>query len=164
MSKGFTLIEIVIAIATVSIVSVATMYILFLSLSLRDLTLTSTRTEESLRIFDRYLRLSVLDALAITGGGNTLYLQGESECWSFVYDSVDQNLKYAKTTQTGCTPETNPATLFFPSSTKTTSMNFLITPLSSGGRQVKIDGTLKTTLPLDVYETNFSGVYINLVD
>lgn len=162
--NGFTLIEMIIAMTTISIVSVASMYILFLSLNLRDLTLTSSKTEESLRVFDRTLRKASTQALAITGGGSSILIRGKSECWSFAYDAVSQNVKYSKIAQNDCNPDPSPSSLYFPSSTKVTSMNFLVNPLSSGGRQVKVDGTLQTTLPLDVFQTSFSSAYVNLVD
>lgn len=162
--SGFTLIEMIIAMTTVSIVSVATMYILFLSLNLRDLTITSSKTEESLRVFDRTMRMAATQALAITGGGSSILIRGKNECWSFAYDSLAQNVEYSKIVQTDCNPDPNPSSSFFSASTKVISMNFLITPLSSGGRQVKVDGTFQTTLPLDVFQTSFSNAYVNLVD
>lgn len=162
--KGFSLLETLLAMTIVSVISVAAVYMLFLSLNLRDLTLTTTKTQESLRVFDRALREAVIGAKTVSGGGNSLFLNTDSQCWSFVYDAVSKNVKYSKITQTNCVVDPSPTNLFFPTTTKINSLTFSILPLSSGGRQIVMSGTVQTTLPFDVYSTSFSNTYINLID
>src|SRR5512138_2610851 len=124
LHSGFTLFETLLAMAIISVISVASIYMLYLSLNLRDLSLGSARTEEALRIFDRTLRNAALNSKTITGGGTSLFLTSPSTCWSFVYDSISKNIKYAKISQAGCTPTQNPGTGFFPSTVKITALNF----------------------------------------
>lgn len=162
--KGFSLLETLLAMTIVSVVSVASVYMLFLSLSLRDLTLTTTKTQESLRVFDRALREAVTGATSVSGSGGSLYLSTASRCWSFAYDSITKNVKYTNLSQVNCSPDPNPTTPFFASPTKINSLSFVITPLSSGGRQIIMNGTMQTTLPFDFFSTSFSNVYLNLID
>jgi prepilin-type N-terminal cleavage/methylation domain-containing protein len=164
MNKGFTLFETLLALTIVSFVSVTSIYILFLSLNLRDLTLSTTKTEESLRVFERSFRRAVLGAVSITGDPDSIYLRSQDECWSFEYDGVQKNLKYAMTAQSGCTPNPTPTDLFFPVSTKLESMSFLVYYITTGGRLVKVNGSIRTALPFDVYQTSFSDSFVNLVD
>lgn len=162
--KGFSLLETLLAMTIVSVISVASVYMLFLSLNLRDLTLTTTKTQESLRIFDRSLREAIIGASTVSGGGSSLFLSTTSQCWSFVYDGVAKNVKYSKVVQAGCVADPSPTSLFFATSTKINSLAFSIINLSSGGRQIVMSGTVQTTLPFDVFSTSFSNTYINLID
>lgn len=161
---GFTLLETLLAMSIVSFVSITSVYILFLSLNLRDLTLSTTKTQEAIRVFERALRQAVLSAQNVSGGGSSIFLRSQNECWSFVYDSVIKNVKYSKIVQSGCTPNPNPNSLFFAPETKIDAVSFAYSPITSGGRVVKISGSIKTTLPLDVYETTFSESFVNLID
>ena len=162
--SGFTLVETIISMGIISVISVASVYLLFLSLNLRDLVGATVKTEESLRVFSRILHESVIGAVSISGSGNSIFLRSQNECLSFVYDSNLKNLKYSRIILAGCTPDPNPSALFFPSSTKINTMSFVVTNLTTGGRQVNANGLIKTTLPFDTYETTFSISYVNLVD
>ncbi len=161
---GFTLFETLLAITIISLVSVTSMYILFLSLNLRDMTLATTKTEESIRIFERSFRQAALGALNVTKGTNSIFLRSTDECWSFLYDSINKSVKYTKIVQTGCTPDANPGTLFFPASTKINSLTFSVIPLATGGNLVGMSGTVQSTLPLDTYQSSFSESFVNLMD
>lgn len=162
--KGFTLFETLLAMGIVSLVSVAAVYSLFLSLNLRDLTLATTKIEESLRVFDRSLRRSAVGASSITGSSNSLFLRSQNECWSFVYDAILKNIKYDKTSSPGCSPNQNPQSLFFPSTIKINTLTFVVVPLNTGGRQLNVSGVVEAILPFDSYQTSFANSYINLVD
>lgn len=162
--KGFTLIETLIAMTIISLVTVASVYSLFLSLSLRDLTLATNRTEEALRVFDRDLRQAVIGASSITGNASAIYLRSMTECNSFVYDSVLKNIKYTKISQVGCAPDPDPQNLFFPTSTKINSIAFMYFTLATGGRQVNVSGIVETILPFSSFQTSFSNTFTNLVD
>ncbi len=162
--KGFTLIETLIAMSIISFVSVASVYSLFLSLSLRDLTLATNRTEEGLRVFDHNLRSAVIGAASITGNSSSIFLRSLTVCNSFVYDANLKNVKYTKIVQAGCAPDPDPQNLFFPSNTKINSLSFLFFNLATGGRQVNASGIVETVLPFSSYLTSFSSSFTNLVD
>lgn len=162
--RGFTLFETMLAMTIVSLVSVTSIYILFLSLNLRDLTQSTTISEESIRVFERSIREAVLGSQSITGNSGSLFLRSQSICWSFVYDPSILNVKYAKVSQTGCTPDLNPTSLFFPSSSRITALSFSFLPISTGGNLVRVAGTIQTVLPFDVYQTSFSESFVNLID
>ncbi len=162
--KGFTLFETLLAITIISMVSVTSMYILFLSLNLRDMTLATTKTEESLRIFERAFRQAALGAISVTKGTNSIFFRSSDECWSFLYDTVNKSVKYTKTVQVDCTPDPNPIISFFPASTKVNSLSFSIIPIATGGNLVGMSGTVESTLPLDTYQTSFSKSFVNLMD
>jgi len=162
--SGFTLFETLLAMTIVSLVSVTSVYILFLSLNLRDLTLATTQTEESVRIFNRQLREAVIGAQSVTGGSGSIFTRSQTECWSFVYDDLSKNIRYSDLKQEGCTPDPDPSNLFFPSSSKISSIVFTIMDISTGGRLVGVTGTIQTALPFDTYQTTFSESYVNLID
>jgi len=162
--RGFTLFETLLAMTIVSIVSVTSVYILFLSLNLRDLTLTTTKTDESVRVFERFLREAVLGAQSISGDNQSIFLRSQSECWSFVYDAVNKNVKYSSKIQSGCIPDPNPSSYFFPLSSKIEAISFLVSPITTGGRLVKVSGTIQTILPFDIFQKTFSLSYVNLID
>lgn len=162
--KGFTLLETLIAMTIISLISVTSVYILFLSLNLRDLTMATIRTEEALRVLNRTMRQAVLNAEDISGSNNTLYTSSANECWSFLFDAGNKTIKYARVNQSGCTPPLNPTSSFFPGTIQVSSFSYIITPILTGGRQVKVAGTVQSILPFDTYQTDFSSTYINMID
>ncbi|MBI1872008.1 hypothetical protein HYS10_01170 [Candidatus Collierbacteria bacterium] len=164
LEAGVSVLEIVITLSILSVVSVASVWLVFTTLSLRDKALATTLTQESLRVFTAKLRLAVLNANVVSGTSTSLLLTSASECWSFVYDSVAQNIRYSQILSSGCTPDPNPSTNFFPTITSIGSITFTINPLATGGRQVTATGVVKTTLPFDNYQTSFADTFTNVVD
>lgn len=162
--SGFTLLETIVAMTVVSLVSVTSVYILFLSLNLRDMTLTTTKTQEAIRVFERSFREAALGAISVTEGTNSLFLRSAERCWSFVYDPLAKNVKYTRTIQVGCVPDSNPVNLFFPSSIKISAMAFSVRSISTGGKLVEMTGTVQTVMPFDTYQTDISEAFVNLMD
>jgi len=161
---GFTMIELLIAMSIFSIISVSAVYLVFSSLSLRDQTLAAIRTQEQLRVFSHTLRGAIQNSPIVTGGGDTLSLTSSTVCWSFVYDSALEILRYAKTLGAGCAPEPIPPTAFFSPTSHLNELTFTITPLSTGGRQVSVEGNISVVLPFDDYDVDFKDTFTNLID
>ena len=161
---GFTLVELIMSLGIISVISVASVYTIFLSLNLRDLTLATTELEDSTRTFNHYMRRAVLGSKSITGGGNSLFLSSQDRCFSFVFDAGSQNIRFAEINESGCSPNLNPSNLFFPDSTRVEFFTFTLFALATGGRQVNTNGSFVTIMPLSSYQTDFSGTYINLID
>lgn len=163
-TSGISVIEVTISLGILSIISTASVWLIFTSLSLRDQALATTRTNESLRVLFHTLRSSIQKASVVSGSSNSLLLTSASECHSFVYDQTAQNLRYARSTIPGCAPDPNPSTLFFPPTVKLTASTFSVTPLVTGGRQVNVSGTIQTILPFNNYLTSYNETFTNLID
>ncbi len=158
------MLEVVITLSILSVVSVASVWLVFTTLSLRDQALATTATNESLRVFSRTLSKAVQGASVVSGTPTSLLLTSISECWSFVYDATAKNVRYSQIVAQGCTPNPSPSTLFFPSYSEVTSFNFSVSPLATGGRQVFASGVVNTILPFENYQINFSDTFTNVVD
>lgn len=158
------MLEVIITLGIMSIVSVASVWLVFTTLALRDLTLATTSTSEALRVFSWTLSHSVRGATVVSGSATTLLLTGVNECWSFVYDDVAKNIRYAKTLAIGCSPNPVPSELFFPSYSQLTNFSFSVNPLPTGGRQVTAMGAINTILPFENYQTSFSDTFTNVID
>lgn len=163
-SPGVTLLEVLISIAIFSVISVAATWLVFSSLNLRDQTLATTRTIESLRVFSHTFRTSVLGARTLTFTPTTLTLLSPSDCWSFFYSAATATLLYDHQTTPGCVPTANPSLSFFPAATQITNFSFVIHPLATGGRQVIASGDITTVLPFSSYQTTFAETVVNLID
>ena len=161
---GVSMLEVVITLSIMSIVSVASVWLVFTTLSLRDLVLATTATSESLRVLSHALSRAVRGASVVGGSPTSLLITSVDECWSFVYDAGVKNLRYAKTMAAGCVPNPNPSELFFPSYSQLTNFSFLVAALPTGGRQVTASGVMNTILPFENYETSFSDTFTNVVD
>lgn len=162
--NGFSLLELIIAMGIFSVISIASVGMMFLSLNLRDLSSATTMTEESLRVFNQTFRQASLSTTATAGGGASLLLKNTGECWSFLYDQTIKNVRYEHVVQTGCTPNPNPASLFFPSQTRVNSFSFSVTSLPTGGRQISAQGSLTTVLPFNSYSETFQTTVTNVID
>lgn len=161
---GVSMLEVIITLSIMSIVSVASVWLVFTTLSLRDLALATTATSESLRVLSTTLSRAVRSASVISGSPNSLLITSVDECWSFVYDGDLKNIRYAKTLATGCAPNPNPGELFFPSYSQLTSFSISVAPLPTGGRQVTVGGVINTILPFENYQTSFLDTFTNVVD
>ena len=93
---GVSMLEVVITLSIMSIVSVASVWLVFTTLSLRDLVLATTATSESLRVLSHALSRAVRGASVVGGSPTSLLITSVDECWSFVYDADVKNLPYAK--------------------------------------------------------------------
>lgn len=163
-NRGISVLEVVITLGILSVVSVASVWLVFTTLALRDQALAITTTSESLRVFSRTLSRAIQSASVISGSGQSLLLTAQNECWSFVYDTISLNVRWSHTEASGCAPNPNPATLFFPSYSQIISLNFTVFPLATGGRQVFALGVINTILPFENYQTNFSDTFSNVID
>lgn len=161
---GVSTLEVIITLSILSVVSVASVWLVFTTLSLRDQVLATTTTAESLRVFSHILSGGIQKAAVISSTPTTLFLTSANECWSFIYDSNVKNIYYSQSKASGCTPNLTPSTLFFPSYSEISSFNFQLTNLATGGRQVTASGVINTILPFGNYLTNFTDTFTNLVD
>jgi len=161
---GISTLEVIITLSIMSVISVASVWLVFTTLSLRDQVLATTTTAESLRVFSHSLSSGIQKASVVSSSPTTLFLTSANECWSFIYDSSVKNIYYASSMASGCTPNLSPNLLFFPSNTQVTSFTFQLNPLSTGGRQITASGVVNTILPFGNYLINFSDTFTNLVD
>ncbi len=158
------MLEVIITLSIMSIVSVASVWLVFTTLSLRDLTLATISTSEALRVFSSTLSRAVRSATVVSSTPSSLLLTSESECWSFVYDEAAKNLRYAKAAAAGCSPNLAPSDLFFSSYSQLSSFSFSVNPLPTGGRQITAIGAINTILPFENYQTSFSDTFTNVID
>lgn len=164
-TSGFTLIEILVAISIFSLLTVASAWMIFSSLSLRDKTLATTTHQEFTRVFLNSFIQATQNAKTITGGGTSLFTQNPTDCWSFVYDSINQDILFTHISVADCTPDPSPSTSFFNSSTtQIQNLIFNIKPLVTGGREVSVNGLMSILLPFDSYQNTFSQTVVNLID
>lgn len=161
---GISTLEVIITLSILSVISVASVWLVFSTLSLRDQALATTTTSESLRIFSRSVAKAVQNASVITTSGTSLLTTSANECWSFIYDSNTQKIYYSQVLAAGCSPNLSPTDSFFPSYSQIPSFTVLISPMSTGGRQVSISGVINTILPFDNYQTVFSETFANVID
>lgn len=161
---GISMLEVIITLSILSVISVASVWLVFTTLSLRDQALATTTTTESLRVFSRTLSRSIQSASVVGGTSNSLLLTSAAECWSFVYDPIYKNVRYSQIIASGCTPDPSPTTLFFPSYSEISAFTFSATPLVTGGRQVSASGVINTIFPFENYQTSFSDTFTNVID
>lgn len=162
--NGFTVLELLLAVSVFSLISVASVSLVFSGLNIRDQARASLKTQEQLRVFSQTLRAAVVGAKIISGGGGSLLITGSDVCWSFIHDGGIKNIRFSKVVGVGCIPDPSPQSLFFPYPSQIQSFAFALAPLPTGGRQVAVDGNLKVILPFDDYEVDFSDTFTNLID
>ncbi len=160
---GFTLIEVVVTLAIFSVISVAAVWMVFTTLALRDKAAATIRSQESLRVFISSLNLATRGATAVSATSTTLSTTAPSNCWSFSYNAATLSLLFDSSSVASCSPP-SATTAFFDSSTKVDSLAFSVLTLATGGREIRVQGTIHTYLPLADYALNFSETVVNLVD
>ncbi|OGD69805.1 hypothetical protein A3A84_01975 [Candidatus Collierbacteria bacterium RIFCSPLOWO2_01_FULL_50_23] len=161
---GTSMLEVIITLSIMSVISVASVWLVFTTLSLRDQVLATTTTTESLRVFSRTLTRAIQNTSVVGGSSSSLLLTSAAECWSFVYDSISKNVRYSQTLASGCTPNPDPTILFFPSYSEISAFNFSVASLATGGRQVTVSGVINTIFPFENYQTSFSDTFTNVID
>lgn len=161
---GISVLELLITLSIMSVLSIASVWLVFTTLSLRDKTKATTLTQESIRVLTNFVQKASINSSTVTGSNTSLFATSANECWSLLYDSVNKLVRFNDIAASGCTPDTNPTKLFFPSEVKVNSFTVSITPLSTGGRQVGVSGVLQTILPFDNYQASFSISNTNVID
>ncbi len=159
-----SMLEVIITLSIMSIVSVASVWLVFTTLALRDLTLATTSTSESLRVFSSTLARAVRNAAGVSSSPSSLFLTSADECWSFVFDESAKVLRYNQTTSVGCTPDPSPSESFFSSYSQISNFTFSVSALPTGGRQITAIGTVTTILPFENYQTSFLETFTNVID
>jgi len=162
--RGFTLLEILVAIAVMSVIGVVTTAMLFSALSWRDKLLAMEQVEESNRVIRRMMERAVGEAEEIEVENNTLRTSKTGECWSFSWQDVTEELTYSHDQTVDCVPEVDPAGELLPQVVRVRDFEIKMRELSSEGKEVYWKMEISVTRPLGSYETEFEQTVINFVD
>lgn len=159
--KGFTLIELVVSIAVMSVIAVVTTGMLFAGMTWADKVRSIEDVSENVKVLGRAIRIAVEGASDISGGNGTLLVVGDEGCWSFVWDQLSGVVNYEHVAGGGCVPNPNPTGLILGDGIIVQALNFDIVDLELGGRQVVVAGSLSKKYPLGDSEKEIGLTVIN---
>jgi prepilin-type N-terminal cleavage/methylation domain-containing protein len=164
-TNGFTLVELLIAIAVFGIISVISVQGLYDIVSFRAKQQTIEDSSDSLRIITRQISKSVTEAdrITIENTGTTLKTENEIECHTFTYESGNILHKISKSIEpteddpgTPCTPPTPGLTDAITSDDYTNIDNFSLSPVGSNVQVVTLEITGQYTNSLGDHPINYS--------
>ena len=162
---GFTLIELVVALAGVAVVTVAAVGYLIAVLVQRDQAVAEAMLNQQPGVAFAALGKVMRSAqqVMISNGGRRLETVSPDECWGFEWDEGLAAIVYGVDKSVGCSvPE---LTLqLTPSTVKITAMSFEMVTDTDADRSMKVNMDVKVSRPFWKTEQHFEQIFVNVVD
>lgn len=159
--KGFTLIEMVVALATLAVIGMVTTGMLVSALTWGDRVRAMAEVDEGVRVLERTLRNYVMKSTIMTESpSGTLLLTGPDECFTLAFSSAQQVLRYSKTSGSGCVPSGTATENFLPG-LAITGLDYDFTDFTTGGRQLNVVATIEKEYPLGSYSRDINITIMN---
>ncbi len=145
--KGFTLVEILIAVAITGIISIISIQGLFDIISIRAKQQSIEESSENFRIIIRALSKAATESINIDIPNiNEIRITGEKECQTIKYNSVNKSLEKALVSQNPCIPpDSNFQTI---TNSEITITKFSLSPIGQNVKLIllEVEGYYKNSL------------------
>ena len=166
MKKGFTLIEILVALGGTVVLALAAAQFLVSILSQRDQALAEAMAVDQAQAVKVLVGNLVRSAEVILIGadGKSLGLQGQNECWLLLINEFEQSLEAGVNQGKNCQiPETVNQRLTS-QKVKVTEAGFTLASSDSSSRSVDFAWTIEVARPFWQLTQTHRQVFVNLVD
>lgn len=102
--NGFTLVELLVAVAILGIISTISVQMLYDGVTLRAKQYSLETSSESIRTFVKQISTSIIGSknISISADHSKIYITGEEVCETYAF--ADQTIKYSNMTGDTCTP------------------------------------------------------------
>lgn len=164
--NGFTLIEVLVALAGVSVLAVISMAFLFSILSQRDQAVAEAIVTEQPEVVFPILGKAIRSAQEITveDNGRRLKTSRQGECFTFVWDQTQQVILFSRQSGSDCVPPEQATNRLTPNTAKVTGLHFSLLEPSDAGRSVQLEMDITAYRPFWQTNKHFSQVFVNIVD
>lgn len=162
---GFTVIELVVALAGVAVVVVAAVGYLMVVLTQRDQAVAEAMLNQQPGVVFATLGKVMRSAqqVTISNGSRRLEAVSPDECWGFEWDEEVETIVYGVDKSVGCSvPEL--MLKLTASTVKVTAASFEIITQSDSDRSIKVNMDVRVNRPFWQTEQHFEQVFVNVVD
>ena len=166
MKKGFTLIEILMALGGVGVLVVGATSFLFSILGSKDQAVAESSVVEQVEVVEGLIGKTVRSArsLSVSDGGKRLATTGKNECMMFRWDEAEKVIKYGRTSGSGCAAPSVADQDLTSQKVVVESFSFEIVNPDESSRTVVVEMTVVGFRPLWSSRQDFKLSFVNLVD
>lgn len=165
-SKGFTLIEIVIAVSGLIVLSIASTNFLFSILSQRDQAIAEEMAVDQAEIIYALLADKVRSAKIITVSPDkkSLGLKTADQCWLVVVDPDSQGLYFNLSAGSGCVIPGTADKRLTSQRAAITDADFSLDTSDDSSRTIRFNWTVMVARPLWQTTQTYQQLFVNVVD
>jgi len=166
MKKGFTLVEVLLALSGVAVLAIGSTSFLFSILGQRDQAVAESLASEQAEAVFSLVGTAVRSAqgIQVTNEGRTLELTGESECFKFSWDNVEERLMFGRVEGVDCEVPLSAGEQLTSEKTAIKGLNFSLLDLDDSSRTVGMEMEVVVFRPLWNTSQTFDQLFVNLVD
>jgi len=166
MKKGFTLIEVLVALSGVVVLAIGSTSFLFSILGQRDQAVAESLASEQAESVFLLVGTAVRSAkeIVVTDGGKTLELIGADECFKFSWDDVEKRLMFGRVEGIDCEAPENADKQLTSDKTVIERVNFSLLDPDDSSRAVNMEMDVTVFRPLWNTAQAFDQLFVNLVD
>lgn len=166
MRKGFSLIEVLVALGGVAVLAIAATSFLFSILSQRDQAVAESLAAEQVEAVAAVVGSAVRSArgIEVEDGGKSLELTSASECWLFTWDEVLKQVKFGRSEGTECSPPLTAGEALTAEKAVIERVNFSMLAPDDSSRTVRMEMDVRIYRPLWSTTQEFDQLFVNLVD
>lgn len=166
MKKGFSLIEMLIALGGVVVLAIAATSFLFSILGQRDQAVAESLAAEQAEAVFSLVGTAVRSAegIEVVDGGKSLELTSSGECWRFSWDEILEQVKFGRSEGVECVAPGNASEFLTTEKVGIERVNFSLLAVGDSSRTIRMEMRVVVYRPLWNTTQEFDQLFVNLVD
>jgi len=166
MKKGFSLIEMLIALGGVVVLAIAATSFLFSILGQRDQAVAESLAAEQAEAVFSLVGTAVRSAegIEVVDGGKSLELTSAGECWRFSWDEFLEQVKFGRSEGVECVAPGSAGEFLTTEKAGIERVNFSLVAVDDSSRTIRMEMRVVVYRPLWNTTQEFDQLFVNLVD
>ena len=166
MKKGFTLVEVLMALTGVVVLTVIATNFLFSILGQKDQAVADSLLTEQIEATATLIATAVRSAetISVADAGRELKLERRGECWLFRWEETEKTLKFGRTVGDDCTAPTAVEGRVTGQKAMVSNGRFELTSVADSSRIVTLMMDVEVYRPLWKSQRHYEQMFVNLVD
>ena len=164
--QGFTLIEVLIGLVGVVVLAVAATAFLFSTLGQRDQaigeSLAAEQAESVMAVVGTVVRAA--GSIEVLDGGKRLETSREDECWTFLWDEVEEKIGFGRSEGIDCSPPAEASRRLTAEKVAVERVNFSLVAPDDTSRTLRLEMDIEVSRPLWQTSQSFDQMFVNVVD